>query len=95
MGWKAGVIIPTGASDLFLLYSVQTGSGPTQPHAQWIPRALSPVLKRSGSGADHSPPSNAEIKNGEAISPLPHIYKCFIKEAQGQNYITYRKVHAT
>jgi hypothetical protein len=45
------------------LHVVQTGSGAHQPHIQWIPGALSPVIKRSGREADHSTPSNAEVKN--------------------------------
>jgi hypothetical protein len=29
---------------------------------QWIPGTLSPGLKLSGRGADHSPPTDAEVK---------------------------------
>jgi hypothetical protein len=47
--------------------------GPTQPPIQWIPGALSLGVKRPGREADHSPPSSAEIKNGVAIPPLPHM----------------------
>jgi hypothetical protein len=36
--------------------------GPTQPPIQWVPRALSLVLKRLGRDADHSTPSSAEVK---------------------------------
>jgi hypothetical protein len=40
--------------------------GPIQPPNQWVPGALSP---------DHSPPSNAKIKNGGAILPIPsHVF---------------------
>jgi hypothetical protein len=28
----------------------------------------------SGGKAEHSPPSDAEIKNGEAIPPLPNLF---------------------
>jgi hypothetical protein len=45
--------------------------GPTQPPIQWVPGPLSPGIKRPGREADHSPPSSAEIKNGEAIQPRP------------------------
>jgi hypothetical protein len=36
---------------------------------------LSPGLKRPGREADHSPPSSAEVKNGEDILVLPSISK--------------------
>jgi hypothetical protein len=29
-------------------------------------------IKRQGRKADHSPPSTVGVKNGKAISPLPH-----------------------
>jgi hypothetical protein len=35
--------------------------------------AISPVVKRTGSEADHSPPSNNKFKNGGAVPPLPHF----------------------
>jgi hypothetical protein len=34
----------------------------TQPPIQWVPGALSLGVKRPGREADHSPPSNAEVK---------------------------------
>jgi hypothetical protein len=36
--------------------------GPTQPPIQWVPGALSPGVKLRGREADHSPPTNAEVK---------------------------------
>jgi hypothetical protein len=36
--------------------------GPTQPPIQWVPGALSLEIKRPGPEADHSPPSNVEVK---------------------------------
>jgi hypothetical protein len=62
-GWP-GVRFPAGARDFSLLHSVQTGSGV---------HAISPRLERLGREADHSPPSSAEVKNGGAIPPLPHM----------------------
>jgi hypothetical protein len=35
--------------------------------------ALSPGVKGQGREANHSPPSSAKVKNGGAISPLPHM----------------------
>jgi hypothetical protein len=43
-------------------------------NVRWVPGALSPAVKRQVREADHSPPSNAEVKNGGAISPLPHMF---------------------
>jgi hypothetical protein len=50
-----GIFLFTTASRMFL--------GPTQPPIQWVPGALSLVVKRPGREADHSPPSSAEVKN--------------------------------
>jgi hypothetical protein len=36
--------------------------GPTQPPIQWVPRALSPELKRQGPEAGHSTRASAEVK---------------------------------
>jgi hypothetical protein len=36
--------------------------GPTQPPIQWVPRALSPGVKRQGREVDHSLPASAEVK---------------------------------
>jgi hypothetical protein len=36
--------------------------GPSQPHIQWVPGALSQGVKRSGREGDHSPPTRAEVK---------------------------------
>jgi hypothetical protein len=63
MGWTVGVQFPVG---------VQIGScGPNRPTIQWVPGDLSPRLKRPVLEAGHSPPSNAEVKYGRAIRPLP------------------------
>jgi hypothetical protein len=37
--------------------------GPTQPPIQLVLGSLSLGVKRSGREADHSPPSNTEVKN--------------------------------
>jgi hypothetical protein len=41
----------------------RTALGPAQPPIQWVPGALSLEVKRPGRGADHSPPSSAEVNN--------------------------------
>jgi hypothetical protein len=43
--------------------------GPTQPPIQWVSEAL--VVQRPVREADHSPPSSARVKTGEAILPTP------------------------
>jgi hypothetical protein len=48
-------------------------AGPTQPPIECVPGAISPGVKRQRREADHSPPSSAEVKNGEAMPPLPHM----------------------
>jgi hypothetical protein len=36
---------------------------PTHPAIKWVMGALSPGVKQLGHEADHSPPTNAEVKN--------------------------------
>jgi hypothetical protein len=46
-------------------------------------------VKWLGCEADHSPASNAKVKNGIAILPLPHVFMmwCSIKHMDSFNYI--------
>jgi hypothetical protein len=61
-------------SKIFLFSIVfRLALGPTQPPAQWERGDFSPDVKRPGREADHLPPSTAEVKNGEAITPLSHL----------------------
>jgi hypothetical protein len=55
-----------GKGEIFFIFSTvaRRALGPTQPPIQWV--------KRPGREADHSPPSNAEVKNGGILPPLPH-----------------------
>jgi hypothetical protein len=59
------------------IFLVSTASrpvlGPIHPPAQWVSGTTSPGVKRPGREADHSPPFSAEVKNGGAIPPLPHM----------------------
>jgi hypothetical protein len=48
--------------------------GPTQPHIQRVPVALSAVLKWTGVEADHLPLFSAEAKSGSAIHRLSNVY---------------------
>jgi hypothetical protein len=61
---------PTGPSPIpergkiFLLStSSRPALRPTQPPIEWVPGVLSLGAKRSGSEADRSPPTSAEVKN--------------------------------
>jgi len=56
--------------------------GPPRPPIKWVTGALSPAVRQPGRGADHSPPSSAEVKNLRSfISTLPHILMewCLVK----------------
>jgi hypothetical protein len=47
---------------------------PTQTPIQWVSGAPSPGgVKQQGHKADCSPPFSAEVMNGGAILPLPHV----------------------
>jgi hypothetical protein len=39
---------------------------------QWLPAVLFTEITQPNSEADHSPPTGVEVKNVEAIPPLPH-----------------------
>jgi hypothetical protein len=47
--------------------SSRPAPGSTQPPIQWIQGTLSPGVKRPELEADHSTPSNAEVKSGGHI----------------------------
>jgi hypothetical protein len=64
-------LIPGRGSKLFSR-AFMPALEPTQPPIQWVPITLSRGLKRPGREADHSPPPNAEFKNGGVIPPLPY-----------------------
>jgi hypothetical protein len=71
-GWTAGVRFPREAKDFSLLRTPQTGSGahPASYSKGSGGSFLGP--KRLGLEANHSPPPNAEVKNGGAVPPLRH-----------------------
>jgi len=47
--------------------------GPTQPHMQWVPSALSLGVKRPGREADYSHPSSADVKNVWSYTSTPPV----------------------
>lgn len=63
---QSTVPIPGRARD-FLFQNVQTGSGTYPASYQWVPGAFTLGFKWPGCEADHSPPFNAEVKNGTAF----------------------------
>jgi hypothetical protein len=70
----------------------RTALGSTQPPNQWVPGALSLVVKRPGREADHSPPSIAEVKECVELylhSPNTSSWLCvqLKNKAQEQLYV--------
>jgi hypothetical protein len=62
VGWLRGRISSPGRVKNFLFTASRPALGPAQPPNQWIPRTLSPGIKRQGREADHSPPTIAKDK---------------------------------
>jgi hypothetical protein len=67
-----GSVAGTGKIFLFCTAS-RLAPGPTQPPIEWLAGALSLGVKRPGRETDHLPSFIAEVKNGGAIPPLPHM----------------------
>jgi hypothetical protein len=63
-GWTIGVLgfDSWRGLGIFLTTASRTALGPTQPPIQWVPGALSLGVRRPWLEADHSPQSNAEVK---------------------------------
>jgi hypothetical protein len=61
-----------GQQDLLFFHSAQTGSGVHPAAYPTGTRGCPPGVERQGREVDHSPPFSAEVKNGGAISTLPH-----------------------
>jgi hypothetical protein len=62
---------------IFVLPSPQRSDaalGPTQPPIQWLPRIISPGVKRHEHEANYSTQYSTEVKNGGAITPLPPFF---------------------
>jgi hypothetical protein len=59
----------------FLFFTITSRAvlRPTQPTIQLVSGALSLGVKRSSSGADHSPSSSAEVKNAWSYTSTPHM----------------------
>jgi hypothetical protein len=73
----------------------RTALGPTQPPIQWEPGAFTLGVKRPGREADHSPPSNAEVKVCVELylhSPNTPSWRCAQLKARGKICLTLKKV---
>jgi hypothetical protein len=57
--------------DTFLFSTSSRSALLPQPPFQWVPRALSPGVKRSGSEAERWPPTSAEVKNKWIYTSTP------------------------
>jgi hypothetical protein len=67
--------IPGRGKTFLFSTASRSALGPTQPPIQWVPGALSLGVKQLGHDADHTPPSSAKVKNGEAILHSPtHLH---------------------
>jgi hypothetical protein len=75
IGWKAGVWFPAG-SRFFSSHCLHwLWSAPNLLSSEY--RGRFPLgLKQPGREADYLSPSSAEVKNGGAITPLPHTSSC-------------------
>jgi hypothetical protein len=59
-------------SQKIVIFNIKNGSGDHPASHKMGTGSISPGVKRQRREADHSPPSRAEVKNSEAIPPLPH-----------------------
>jgi hypothetical protein len=60
-----------GRNKIFLFCTASRPAlGSTQPPMQWVQEGLSLGVKWARHEADHSPPANAEVKNGGTVSLL-------------------------
>jgi hypothetical protein len=67
----------------------RTALGPTKPPIQWVPGTLSLGLRLPGREANHSPPSNVEVKNAWSYTSIPQyafMAWCSVK-IQGHLYL--------
>jgi hypothetical protein len=68
------VQFPLGLGIFLFTTAPRMALGPTQPPMQWVPGALSLGVKWPGHECDHSPPSNAKVKNAWSYTSTPPIH---------------------
>jgi hypothetical protein len=66
-----GVPSPDTVKNFLFFGASRPALGSTQPPIQWVPRALSPGVKRPGHEAEHSPPTSAEVKKTWIYTSTP------------------------
>jgi hypothetical protein len=71
VGITSGYGVPGGGEDFLLSVTSRPVMGPTSPPIQWVPRDFSPEVKLPGREADHSPPTNVEVKKMWIYTPTP------------------------
>jgi hypothetical protein len=64
--------VSRGNDEIFFLTTASTDLMPSQSHIQWVSAALVPGIKRQEREADHSPPSNTEVKNAWSYTSTPN-----------------------
>jgi hypothetical protein len=75
-GWTVGVRFPTEARVFLYSTASRPALKPTQPSIQWVPRALSPGVKRPGREADYSLHLHLMPKS-RIVELYPHSRICF------------------
>jgi hypothetical protein len=76
MGWTVcalGFDCRRGLGVFLFTTTSRTALEPNQPPTHWVPRVLSPGVKRPGREADHSPPSSAEVENAWSYTSTPPV----------------------
>jgi hypothetical protein len=71
MCWTTGVQLPEEERDFSPFRNLKIRSAAHPASYTMGTGAISPVIKRLGSEADHSTPPSTEVKNCGAIPPLP------------------------
>jgi hypothetical protein len=69
-GWTSGARFTPGAEIFSSAQCRDRLWGPNKPPIKWVLAILTSEVKRPGRQSDHSPPFNAEVKNGGNIPPL-------------------------
>jgi hypothetical protein len=92
MGCTIGVLgFNSGGVGIFLFTTAsRTALEPSQPPIQWIPGAFSLGIKWLGREPDHSPPSNAEVKNAWSYTSTPqYVFMawCLVKHRDNFTFL--------